>query len=92
MQQRGAQEVQLADGAIQRSPDNRLGGRVFGQFVQVALNDDGGVFLTHGANPPPVDGVSAVDCTMTRCALATLSNTAKGRGRPDLANERGPRP
>ncbi len=47
VQQRGAQQVQPADGPVQQGPDDRLGGRIPGQLVEVALHDGGGLFFTH---------------------------------------------
>ena len=48
------QLVQPADGPVQQRPDDRLGGCVAGQLVQVPLDGGGGPFLTHGG-PSPAD-------------------------------------
>ena len=60
VQQGGAEVVQPADGPVEQGPDDRLGGRVAGQFVQVALDDGGGVFLVHGESPAAETGPPAV--------------------------------
>ena len=41
--------IAAADRSIKQAPDDRLGGRIPGQIVQVALNGGGSVFLTHSA-------------------------------------------
>ena len=56
VQKRGAQLVQPADGPVQQCPDDRLGRRIAGQLIQVALDHNGGVFFTHGAAHPPEGG------------------------------------
>ena len=48
VQERGAQQAQAADRPFQQLPDDRLGGGVPGQGVQVALDDGGGRFFVHG--------------------------------------------
>jgi hypothetical protein len=40
--------VQPADGPVQQRPNNRLDGGITGQFIQVALDGGGGLFLVHG--------------------------------------------
>jgi hypothetical protein len=52
VQQRGAELVQAADGSVQQAADERFGRRA-GQRVQVALDDDGGLFLAHNNSPRP---------------------------------------
>ena len=44
---RGAQPLESVGGPLQQLPDDRLGGRIAGQGVQVALHDGGGGFFTH---------------------------------------------
>ena len=41
VEQGGAEVVQPADGPVEQLPHHRLGRGVAGQFVQVALNNDG---------------------------------------------------
>jgi hypothetical protein len=41
--------VQPADRPVKQGPDNRLARGILIQFVEVSLNDGGGVFLTHGS-------------------------------------------
>src|SRR5262249_38679577 len=43
VQKRGAEGVRPADGPVQQGPDDRLGGRLPGQGVQVPLHDGGAV-------------------------------------------------
>jgi hypothetical protein len=47
-QEGGAELMQPADGPVQQGADDRLGGRITGQLVQVALDGRSGVFLVHG--------------------------------------------
>jgi hypothetical protein len=53
VQQRGAHQVQAADGPVQQGPDDRLGGRITGQLVQVALDHSGGVLIARRAPHRP---------------------------------------
>ena len=50
VQQGGAQQVEPADGPVKQGVDDRLGGRIPRQLVQVALDRGGCVFLGHRAN------------------------------------------
>jgi hypothetical protein len=50
VQQRGAQQVQAADGPVEQGRDDRLGGRIPRQLVQVALDHGGRLVIAHG--PP----------------------------------------
>jgi hypothetical protein len=47
VEQGGAELVEAADRPIQQCPNDRLGGRVAGQLVQVSLDGGGGVFPVH---------------------------------------------
>jgi hypothetical protein len=47
VQERGAELVQPADCPVQQGADDRLGGRVGSEFVQVALDDGRGAFFIH---------------------------------------------
>ena len=49
VQQGGAQQVQSADGPVEQRPDDRLGGRIPAQLVEVALDHGGGVLFAHRA-------------------------------------------
>ncbi len=51
VQQGGAKDVQAANGPVQQGPDDRLGGRISAQLVQVALDHDGSVCFSHRAGP-----------------------------------------
>ena len=62
VQQGGAELVQPADGPVQQRPDDRLGGRLPGQGVQVALHDSRGVLFVHGRPPPEGGGVRPGRC------------------------------
>src|SRR5207244_134734 len=44
--------LQSADGPIQQRPDDRLGGRIPRQRVQIPLHGGGGVFFAHGESTP----------------------------------------
>jgi hypothetical protein len=48
VQKCGTQQAQAAGRPFQQLPNDRLGGRVPEQRVQVALDDDGGRFFVHG--------------------------------------------
>jgi hypothetical protein len=49
---------QPVDRPVQQLPDDRLGGRIPGQGVQVALYDSSGGFFTH-EKKPSTEGVRA---------------------------------
>ncbi len=51
VEKRGAQHVQAAYGPVQQGPDDRLGGRISAQLVQVALDHDGSACFGHRAGP-----------------------------------------
>jgi hypothetical protein len=48
VQERGTQNAQTIDRSFQQLSNDRLGGGVPGQGVQVTLDDDGGRFFVHG--------------------------------------------
>jgi hypothetical protein len=50
VQEGGAELVQPADRPVEQGADGLLGRRVAGQLVQVALDDDRGASLFHGAS------------------------------------------
>src|SRR5262249_33616465 len=56
VQERAAEQAQAAGRPFQQLSNDRLGGRVPGQGVQVALDDDGGRFLVHGQGPKDQGG------------------------------------
>jgi signal transduction histidine kinase len=55
----GAQHVKPEDGPIQQRPDNRFGGRVPGQRIQITLHGGGGVIFAHREYPPNRGGILA---------------------------------
>jgi hypothetical protein len=63
MRRRGAQRVQPAEGSVHQGPDDRLGGRISCEFVQVALDHGGGVSYFHGATHEPQGGYIGADPT-----------------------------
>ena len=75
VQQRGAEQVQAADGPVEQGPDDRLGGRIPGQLVQVALDHGGGVLFAHGATHRLKCCCIRANSTPAGCAPATLSMT-----------------
>ena len=80
VEQGGTEVVQPADGPVEQGPDDRLGGGVAGQFVQVALDDGRGLFLTHGGPSAANDHRGRLYCRP--CYPATLIKAA-GRHRTD---------
>ena len=48
VQERAAEQAQAAGRPFQQLSNDRLGGRVPGRGVQLALDDDGGRFVGHG--------------------------------------------
>ena len=55
----GAQPLQPVNGPVQQLPDDRLGGRIPGQGVQVALHDCSGGFVIHDELPRQGGGIVA---------------------------------
>jgi Cytochrome P460 len=52
-----AQPFQPVNGTLQQLSDNRLGGRISGKRVQVALHNSGGAFFTHDIGLPEFHAV-----------------------------------
>src|SRR5262249_10114095 len=87
VEQCGTEQVQPADGAVQKGPDDGLGRRIRGQVIQVALDHGGGVFGAHRATRRPPGGCNIADCTtagraVAMLGVATLRRTASPR--PDF--------
>ncbi len=56
VQQGGTQQVQSSDGPVEQGPDDRLGGRIPAQLIEVALDHGGGVLVAHRRGFPLVSG------------------------------------
>jgi hypothetical protein len=56
VQQRRAQQVESADGPVEQGADDRLGGRIPRQFVQVALEHEASSVFAHGPPHRPQGG------------------------------------
>ena len=92
VQEPGTQQPQTADGPLQELLNGRLGGRVSGQGVQVALDDGSGRFFVHGQGPKDQGAATAI----LRNFLSTPSvplreeNEKRALARPDHGEDQFP--
>jgi hypothetical protein len=79
VQQRGAELVQSVDGTVQEIPDDRLGGGIAGEFIQVPLNGHRGEFFGHFPLLDKLKVVLAGDAFAPECVAPPLINTGRER-------------